>query len=399
MKSKLIQLTAMLSLLAAGGMALAQDIQERTIRFGHLNNTDHPTSTGVKKFAELVAAKSGGKITVKEFPSSQLGNELQQQSALQGGVQEMLVASTTSLAGIVKEFGLFDFPFLFSNAKQADAMVDGPLGKMLSAKLADKGVVVLGFFDLGFRNVTNSKRPITKAEDLDGLKLRVIPNPVFLETFKTFKANPMPMPFAELYGALESKAVDGQENPYSVILSSKFYEVNKYVSGTNHVYATNPVQISKRFWDKLSPAEQKLLQDAAIEAQNYQRVVSREAAGKAAGRTQGQGHDVQRHRTRRDGPHARRSQAGPRQVRRLLRAGRGEPVQERAGTRLQALTFIPPRRLRHRARQASRRRALGCRRAPVAGASVWHLHRARLGGDEVPRIGEKVPVLRLAVGT
>jgi tripartite ATP-independent transporter DctP family solute receptor len=281
MKSTLIRLTAMFSLLVAGGVSVAQDIQERTIRFGHLNNPDHPTSTGVKKFAEIVAAKSGGKITVKEYPSSQLGNELQQQSALQGGVQEMLTASTTSLTGIVKEFGLFDFPFLFSNAKQADAMVDGPLGKMLSAKLADKGVVVLGFFDLGFRNVTNSKRPITKGEDLDGLKLRVIPNPVFLETFKTFKANPLPMPFAELYNALESKAVDGQENPYSVILSSKFYEVNKFVSGTNHVYATNPIQISKKFWDKLTPVEHKLLQEAAIEAQNYQRTASREAAGKA----------------------------------------------------------------------------------------------------------------------
>jgi tripartite ATP-independent transporter DctP family solute receptor len=289
MRSKLVQLMAMLSLLAAGAVAQAQDIQERTIRFGHLNNPDHPTSLGVKKFAELVAAKSGGKITVKEYPSSQLGNELQQQSALQGGVQEMLVASTTSLAGIVKEFGLFDFPFLFSNARQADAMVDGPMGKMLTGKLAEKGVVVLAFFDLGFRNVTNSKRPITKAEDLEGLKLRVIPNPVFLETFKTFKANPIPMPFAELYGALESKAVDGQENPYAVILSSKLYEVNKFVSGTNHVYATNPVQISKRFWDKLSPAEQKLLQDAAIEAQNYQRVVSREISGKAVAELKAKG--------------------------------------------------------------------------------------------------------------
>jgi len=289
MRSKLARLTAMLFLFAAGGVAQAQDIQERTIRFGHLNNPDHPTSLGVKKFAELVAAKSGGKITVKEYPSSQLGNELQQQSALQGGVQEMLVASTTSLAGIVKEFGLFDFPFLFSNGKQADAMVDGPLGKMLAGKLADKGVVVLAFFDLGFRNVTNGKRPITKAEDLEGLKLRVIPNPVFLETFKTFKANPAPMPFAELYGALESKAVDGQENPFAVILSSKFYEVNKYVSATNHVYATNPVQISKRFWDKLSPAEQKLLQEAAIEAQNYQRVVSREVSGKAVAELKAKG--------------------------------------------------------------------------------------------------------------
>ena len=263
--------------------AAAQDIQERTIRFGHLNNPDHPVSFGVKRFAELVAAKSGGKLKVQEFPASQLGNEMQQQSALQGGVQEMSAPATTSLAGIVKEFGLFDFPFLFSNARQADAMVDGPMGKMLTGKLAEKGVVVLAFFDLGFRNVTNSKRPITKAEDLEGLKLRVIPNPVFLETFKTFKANPIPMPFAELYGALENKAVDGQENPFAVIASSKFYEVQKYVSGTNHVYATNPVQISKRFWDKLSPVEQKILQESAIEAQNWQRVVSREVSAKALG--------------------------------------------------------------------------------------------------------------------
>ena len=269
--------------------ALAQDIQERTIKFGHLNNLDHPTSLGVRKFAEIVAAKSGGKIKVQEFAASQLGNELQQQSALQGGVQEMLVASTTSLNGIVKEFGLLDFPFLFANAKQADALVDGPLGKMLSAKLPEKGVIVLGFFDLGFRNVTNSKRPIMKGSDLEGLKLRVIPNPVFLETFKTFKANPIPMPFAELYGALESKAVDGQENPFAVIASSKFYEVQKYVSGTNHVYATNPIQISKRFWDKLSPAEQKILTDAAIEAQNWQRVVSREVSAKALGELTGKG--------------------------------------------------------------------------------------------------------------
>ena len=265
-ETTLIKLTAMLGLVAAGTAALAKDIQERVIKFGHLNNADHPTSTGVKKFAEIVAAKSGGKITVKEYPAASWATNCSSSRRCAGGVQEMLVASTTSLAGIVKEFGLFDFPFLFSNSNQADAMVDGPLGKMLSARLADKGVVILGFFDLGARNVTNSKRPITKAEDLDGLKLRVI-EPGFLETFSTFKANPVPMPFAELYNALESKAVDGQENPYAVILSNKFFEVNKYVSATNHVYATNPVQISKMFWQKLSPAEQKLLQDAAIEAQ------------------------------------------------------------------------------------------------------------------------------------
>jgi tripartite ATP-independent transporter DctP family solute receptor len=269
--------------------AFGQDVQERTIRFGHLNNLDHPVSAGVKRFGELVAAKSGGKIKVQEYPSSTLGNELQQQSALQGGVQEMSAPATTSLAGIVKEFGLVDFPFAVSNFAQADAMLDGALGQALLAKLPEKGLVALGYWDLGFRNVTNSKRAITKAEDLDGLKIRVIPNPVFLDTFKAFKANPVPMPFAELYGALESKAVDGQENPFAVILSNKFYEVQKFVSATNHVYAANIVLVSKRFWDKLSPAEQKIMNDAANETRGYQRQVSRAAAQKAVGELQAKG--------------------------------------------------------------------------------------------------------------
>jgi len=282
--------------LAAGllcaGPALAQDIQERTIRFGHLNNPDHPISAGVKKFAELVAAKSGGKHTVREFPSNQLGNEMQQQSALQGGTQEMTAPAPTSLAGIVKEFGLLDFPFIVANSQQADALTDGPVGKMLFAKLPEKGLVGLAFWDLGFRNVTNSKRPITKAEDLEGIKLRVIPNPVFLETFKTFKANPVPMPFAELYSALDQRAVDGQENPYAVILSNKFFEVQKFLSATNHVYTANTILMSKKFWDRLSPAEQKLIQDAALEARDYQRKLSREVAQKAVAELRAKGMQV-----------------------------------------------------------------------------------------------------------
>src|SRR5436190_7965842 len=277
------------ALLAMAVSAKAQDVQERVIKFGHLNNADHPVSMGVKRFAELLAAKSGGKLKVQEFPASQLGNEMQQQSALQGGVQEMSAPATTSLAGIVKEFGLVDFPFSVGDFAQADALLDGPLGQALIAKLPDKGLVALGYWDLGFRNVTNSKRPIAKPEDLDGLKIRVIPNPVFLDTFKAFKANPVPMPFAELYGALESKAVDGQENPFAVILSNKFYEVQKFVSATNHVYAANIVLVSKKFWDKLSPAEQKIMNDAAHEARGYQRQVSRAAAQKAVGELQAKG--------------------------------------------------------------------------------------------------------------
>jgi len=277
------------ALALAASTTLAQDIQDRVIKFGHLNNADHPVSLGVKRFAELLVAKSGGKLKVQEFPASQLGNEMQQQSALQGGVQEMSAPATTSLAGIVKEFGLVDFPFAVSNFAQADALLDGPFGQALLARLPEKGLVALGYWDLGFRNVTNSKRPITKPEDLDGLKLRVIPNPVFLETFKAFKANPVPMPFAELYGALEAKAVDGQENPFAVILSNKFFEVNKYVSATNHVYAANIILVSKRFWDRLSPVEQKIMNDAANESRAYQRQVSRAAAQKAVAELQAKG--------------------------------------------------------------------------------------------------------------
>lgn len=280
---------ALAAALGLAGGAAAQQIQERTIRFGHLNNTDHPVSAGVQKFAELVAAKSGGKLKVKEFPASQLGNEMQQQSALQGGVQEMTAPATTSLVGIVKEFGLVDLPFSVTDFGQADALLDGPLGTALINKLPEKGLVALGFWDLGFCNVTNSKHPIRKPEDLAGLKIRVIPNPVFLETFKEFKANPVPMPFAELYGALESRAVDGQENPYSVILSNKFYEVQKYVSSTNHVYAANIVLVSKKFWDKLSPDEQRILSESAIEARAYQRQASRAAAQKAVAELQAKG--------------------------------------------------------------------------------------------------------------
>lgn len=282
---------ALLGAFIAGGAAGAgaQDAQERVIKFGHLNNADHPVSMGVRKFAEILAAKSGGKLKVQEFPASQLGNEMQQQSALQGGVQEMSAPATTSLAGIVKEFGLVDFPFAVSNFAQADALLDGPFGQALIAKLPEKGLVALGYWDLGFRNVTNSRRPIAKAEDLDGLKIRVIPNPVFLDTFKAFKANPVPMPFAELYGALETKAVDGQENPFAVILSNKFFEVNKFVSATNHVYAANIMLVSKRFWDRLSPAEQRMMNEAATEARSFQRQASRAAAQKAVGELQAKG--------------------------------------------------------------------------------------------------------------
>ena len=274
-------LVALVGSLLSGIATGADDIQQRTIRFGHLNNPDHPISAGVKKFAEIVATKSWGKIRVKEYTSNQLGTEQQQTQALRGGTQEMQSPATSSLVGLVKELGVFDFPFMINTYAQGFALADGPLGDALKAKLPEKGLIALAFWDLGFRNVTNSKRPITRLEDFQGLKLRVIPNPVAQESFKALKAYPMPLSFRDLYPALEIRAVDGQENPFNVIRSNKFYKVQKYVSATNHVYASNIVLVSKVFWDTLSPAERRILQEAALEARDYQRAVSLAAAQEA----------------------------------------------------------------------------------------------------------------------
>ena len=259
----------------------AQEIQERTLRFGHLNNPDHPVSLGVKRFAELLAAKSGGKLKVQEFPASELGNELQQQTALQRGVQEMSAPATSSLTGIVREFGLVDLPFAVSTFAQADALLDGPLGQSLAAKLPEKGLIALGYWDLGFRNITTNTHPINRAEDIAGLNIRIIPNQVFFETFQSFGANPIPLPFAEVREALAARKIDAQENPFAVTFSNRFYEVQKYLSATNHVYAANIILVGKRFWDRLSRTEKQLMIDAANESRAYQRKTSRTAAQKA----------------------------------------------------------------------------------------------------------------------
>ncbi len=277
---KLSQVAAVAAALLLGSAANAQ-IEERTIRIGHPVNADHPISFGVKKFSDLVAARSGGKLKVREFPALQLGNEMQQLSALAGGVQEMFASGTPPIAGMVKDFALLDLPFLVDTPEQADALLDGPFGQALLAKLPEKGLVGLAFWENGFRHVTNSKRPIKRLEDLEGLKIRVQQNPVFIETFKALKTNPVPMSFAELYGALESKALDAQENPYLITRSAKLNETQKYLSSTSHAYGVIAVLVSKKFWDKLSSEEQKILRSAAIEARDYERQVSRAQAKRA----------------------------------------------------------------------------------------------------------------------
>jgi TRAP-type transport system periplasmic protein len=281
MKRLMIKTLLAVAAVATFGVASAQDIKERAFKVGLQNPKGHPAVTGAEKFAEIVAAKSGGKFKVNLFPGGVLGGDAPTVSALQGGTVEMTVLNSGILAAQVKEFAIYDFPFMFANAKEADAVVDGPFGKNLHAKLADKGIIGLAYWDLGFRELTNGRRPINKVEDIAGLKLRVIPNPINIDWVKALDANPTPLAFPELYAAMEQKAVDGQENPVTVILANKFAEVQKYLTLTNHQYNPQSVIISKKVWDTMSNAEKQIIQDAAIEAGKYQRQVSRDAAAAA----------------------------------------------------------------------------------------------------------------------
>ena len=283
---------AMLCSPLASFTAHADDVRSRMIRFGYGLNENSNQGRAAKLFAEEVAKASDGKLKVRTFGAASLGSDDQMQSALIGGAQEMMVGSTATLVGITKEMAVWDTPFLFSSAEQADAVLDGPVGRQVMDKLEEKGLVGLVYWENGFRNLTNNRRPISKLEDFSGVKLRVMPNPVFLETFKLMGANAVPLPFSELFTALETKAVDGQENPFNTILSSKFYEVQKYLTVTNHVYSPWIVLVSKKWWDGLSAAEQKVLMDAAKASRDFERQDTRQEASGAVAELKKKGMQV-----------------------------------------------------------------------------------------------------------
>ena len=272
---------AAVSALLASSAGFAADIKPRLIRFGYGLNEQSNQGRAVKYFAEQVEKNSQGKMKVRAIGAAALGSDVQMQQALIGGAQEMMVGSTATLVGITKEMALWDTPFLFNNTKEADAVLDGPIGTKVMTKLQDKGLVGLAYWENGFRNLTNSKRPVTKMEDLDGIKLRVMQNTVYLDSFKLLGANAIPLPFSELFSALETKTVDGQENPFNTIVSSKFYEVQKYLTISNHVYSPWIVMVSKKWWDGLSKDEQKVLLDAARASRDFERKDTREEGAKA----------------------------------------------------------------------------------------------------------------------
>lgn len=277
MKQFRIPLTVLAATLAVFGTNAAQaQYQERTFRMANGVSKDHPMGNGVTKMAECAAAKSGGKMKVQGFWDFSLGADMPALQSTRSGTVEIVNLSTAPIASVVPVLGVFDLPFLFDSEPEADQLLDGKVGAWFSDKMPAVGLVNLAWWENGFRHMTNSKRPITKLEDFGGIKMRVMQNKIYIDTFTLLGTNAVPLAFSEIYSALETKTVDAQENPFLNIKNMKFYEVQKYLTLTKHTYSPNMILFSKKIWDTLSPQEQGTLKECAVEGGLAQRKANRE---------------------------------------------------------------------------------------------------------------------------
>lgn len=259
------------------GGAEAQEYQNRTIKFAATGQEGTPPVMGMHIFAEKLAERSGGKFKARVFSNGVLGGDVQVLSSLQGGVVEMMVWNAGNMITQEKDFGIFDLPFIYQDAGVMDRLLDGEVGKMLTDKLPAHGVVGLAFWEQGFRLLSNNRREVRNLSDISGLKIRVQQNPLLADMWAALGANPTPLAITELYTALETGAVDGQETTAPFMLGSKYYEVQKYITVTRHNYNPQIVLIGKPFWDQLNDDEKALITEVARETAVEQRKISREA--------------------------------------------------------------------------------------------------------------------------
>ena len=239
-------------------------------------NEQHPEYLGLKKFKEEVEKKTNGRYDVQLYPNAQLGDDIKATEALRMGTLEMSGPSSSPLAGISKELMIFDLPFLFPNTDVAYKVMDGPVGQKILDTLNSKGLKGLAYWENGFRQLTNSVREVKMPADVKGLKIRTMENPIHLATWKALGANPTPMPYSEVFTAMQQKTIDGQENPIPTIFGAKFNEVQKYCTLSNHIYTPFILLISGKVWDAMSKEDQKIFQDAAYVGRDEVRKVSKE---------------------------------------------------------------------------------------------------------------------------
>lgn len=261
------------ALMAATSFALLSGAAFAEVKgkIGHAMPESHPQAMAMNKFSELAAKYTNNNVKIQVFHTGVLGSDEKQLQAVQAGTQELYIGTLAPLSSKVKEVQIWDLPFMFANEKEVYAVLDGASSKQIFSRIESSGLVGLTWTGMGFRNLSNSKRAVTKLEDVTGLKVRVMANPVALETWKAIGANAVPMAFSEVFPALETKALDGQENPLVHMYANKMQEVQKHISLTNHVYTPVALVASKKFWDTLSAADKAGVQKAAIEAGQLQR--------------------------------------------------------------------------------------------------------------------------------
>jgi len=240
------------------------------LKFGHVLAPIHPYNLGAEQFKEILEINSPQPVKVEIFPSSQLGSERDMTEGMQLGTIDIAIVSGV-IANFSPSMKVLYLPYIFRDREHAYKVLDGEIGKKLSSGLPSIGLRLLAYWENGFRQITNSKRPIYTPEDLEGIKIRVPENKVYLDSFAKWGANVITMSFGELYVALQQNTVDGQENSLAIIDTNKFYEVQKYLSLTKHFYCPAQVLISEITWKKLSPEMQKAVVKAAEEARDYER--------------------------------------------------------------------------------------------------------------------------------
>ncbi|MFZ1387008.1 MAG: TRAP transporter substrate-binding protein [Thiolinea sp.] len=268
---------ALLAVATAMALLSSNAWAEQVLRMSHSAAPGNPKAEASTKFAELVAAKTQGRVKVEVGASSQYGDDTESLTNLRLGTLALSANSQGTTSGVVPQFGVIGLPFLFKGLEQAYKVVDGPVSEELAKHADAKGLVLLALWDNGIRHVSNNKRPVTKPEDLAGIKLRTPPDPMTLDIFNALGASPGALPFSELYVALQQGVFDGQENPLMNVYSSKLYEVQKFISLTGHKYETTPVFASKMVWAGLSDEDKKALKEAALEAGKFNRELSLKA--------------------------------------------------------------------------------------------------------------------------
>jgi TRAP-type transport system periplasmic protein len=263
---------AMAGVLYAGGVAA----QEK-IRIAGNFSVEHSSSVAIEQFKKDVEAATGGKLIVEVFPAMQLGGAQENVTQVRAGTIMMTWVGMAFLSRTVPELEAVSLPFMYPSREVAYKVMDGPIGTLIDQKMADKGFIALGFMELGPRQVTNSVRPIKTMADLKGLKIRLQPNETHLATFRALGANPIAMDIREVYSAMEQKVIDGHENPYALIVDSRFYEVQKYVSNTAHFFDFIAVVANRKKFEALPPDFQKAIRTAMQKAVASQRIAATKA--------------------------------------------------------------------------------------------------------------------------